>query len=441
MVVAGDAADLPPRRPSFGFAAALTYGTQLLVAVLSLGNVLVVSWALGPAGRGNVAFLTTVAYLTASMSTLGIEQANANLAGRHADLRASLATNSLVLSVAAGAVAAAVVGALFVLLPDAGADVGNELEVLALASVPLVVLQVALDYLVRAEYGVVHANVAWALQPIANLGINGVLAATDRLTVGRAVAAWVLGQGLTVAVLVWYLLARGAGFGRPDAGLARRVLGFGLKAHAGRVLTLGNYRLDQWILGAVSGARQLGLYSVAVSWAEALFYLPTALTMVQRPDLVRASRDEAAERAERVFRAAILLTIPLTVAILIAAPFLCVVVFPDEFRDSIPQLRVLAFGGFGIVALKLLGNALTAQGRPLLATAGTGVAFAATVVLDVALIPSHGGMGAAVASTVAYTLGGIAIAVLFVRALRTRPAALVPRGGDLGGLLRLARRA
>jgi O-antigen/teichoic acid export membrane protein len=436
MVDAGPAAAPPPRRATFGRATVLTYGTQLIVAVLSLVNVLVVSWALGADGRGDVAFLTTIAYLTGSLSTLGIEQANANLAAREEHARPALATNSLALAALVGSFAALLVAMLFAAVPAAGGDVGWTLQVLTLATVPLIVFQVALDYLVRAEYGVMHANVAWLLQPVANVAINGALAVAGELTVGRALVAWVVGQGLTVVVLVHYLVTRGAGFGRPDRRLASRSVGFGLRAHAGRVLTLGNYRLDQWILGAVSGSRQLGLYSVAVSWAEALFYLPTAITLVQRPDLVRASKEDAASGAERAFRLAILVTAPLAIALVIAAPILCVVVFPDEFRDSIPQLRVLALGGFGIVALKLLGNALTAQGRPLLASAGTAVAFATTVALDLLLIPSHGGMGAAIASTVAYTVGGIAVVVLFVRALGGRTDRLVPRGSDVAALRR-----
>jgi O-antigen/teichoic acid export membrane protein len=404
-------------------------------------NVLVVSWGLGPEGRGDVALLTTIAYLTASLSTLGIEQANANFGGREEELRPSLASNSLVMSLMFGSISATLVAALFVLVPDAGGELSWNVRLVTLCAVPLIVFQVALDYLVRAEYGVFHANLAWLLQPVANVAINSLLALTDHLTVGRSVLAWIVGQALTVFVLVWYLLAHGAGFGAPQRSLARRSLSFGLRAHAGRVLTLGNYRLDQWLLGAVAGARQLGLYSVAVSWAEALFFLPTAVTLVQRPDLVRASPREAADRAERVFRVAMILTIPLTIALLIAAPVLCVVIFPDEFRESIPQLRLLALGGFGIVSLKLLGNALTAQGKPLLATAGTAVAFVATVVLDVLLIPRHGGMGAAVASTVAYTLGGVAVAVLFVRALGASVSGLVPRPRDLVALTRLLHRS
>jgi O-antigen/teichoic acid export membrane protein len=126
-----------------------------------------------------------------------------------------------------------------------------------------------------------------------------------------------------------------------------------------------------------------------------------------------------------------LLTAPAVLVLVIAAPFLCVTVFGSEFRSSINDLRVLAPGAFGIVALKLLANALVAQGRPLLSTAAVGVAFVLTVALDLLLIPAHGGLGAAIASTVAYTAGGAAAVVLFVRALGISRAAIVPRGADL----------
>jgi O-antigen/teichoic acid export membrane protein len=428
------------RRPSFALAAVATYGTNVIVATLGLANVLVISWALGPEGRGEIAFLTTVAYLTASLATLGVEQSNANLGGSRPELRRALAGNSLAFAILVGGLAAAVVATLFVTLPGTAAGTTWTLRIVALCAIPVLMLYPFFDYLVRASYGHMAANVAWLAQPVTTLTANAAFAIAGELTVGRALATWFAGQALLALILAAWIARRSAGFGAPDPGLAKTSLGFGIRAHAGRVMTLGNYRLDQWILGGLAGQRELGLYSVAVAWAEALFYLPTALSAVQRPDLVRAGEGEAASRAAVVFRTAILATIPLALIMVLAAPILCTVIFPDTFRGSIDDLRVLALGGFGIVALKLLGNALTARGRPLLATAGVGVAFVLTIVLDAILIPEHGGLGAAIASTVAYSAGGLAIVVIFLRALGGRPRDLGPRPGDAADLVRAGRR-
>ena len=426
-----------PRRPSFLAAALSTYATNVLVAVLSLVNVLIVARALGPEGRGDVALLMTIAYLTAQLASLGVQQANVNLAGRRPELRRSLASNSLVLSLAFGAAACGVVTVLVEVFPAAGGDADPTLRWVALASVAMLVLQAYLQSLVYADYGFGLVNAAWLIAPLTNVLVNGSLAAFGVLSVGTALTAWIAGQALDTALLGWFVARRLAGFGRPDVRLAGEMVGFGLRTHGGRVMLLGNFRLDQWFVGALAGSRELGLYSVAVAWAEALFFLPTALAAVLRPDLVRASGRGAGEQAAAVFRVGIVVTAVLAAALFVLAPFLCVTLFGSEFGGSVDDLRVLAPGAFGIVALKLLGSALTAQGKPLRETAAIGAGFVVTIALDLLLIPAYGGVGAAVASSAAYTVAGLAVAVIFARALGLHVKELAPRGSEL---LELARK-
>jgi O-antigen/teichoic acid export membrane protein len=408
----------------------MTYGTNVGVAALSLVNVLVVARSLGPEGRGEVVFLTTVAVLTSALATLGVQQGIVNLASADPQLRRSLATNALVLAGVLGVIAMVCVGAVIAAFPAVGADSPTGLIWLSLASIPVVVLGTYLQLLIQAEYGFAFTNAVWLLPSVVNVAVNGLLAVLGVLTVASAVATWVAGQAAATALLAWYVARRSAGFGRPDLRLARRSLSFGVRSHVGSVMSLGNYRLDQWLLGSIAGTRELGLYSVAVAWSEALFFLPTALAAVQRPDLVRASPDEAGRSALAVFRAAILVTIPIGVVMILLAPVLCVTLFGEDFRGSIDDLRVLVPGAIGIVALKLMANAITSRDRPGLASIGIGIAFAATIVLDLILIPPYGGLGAAIASTAAYTIGGIAMALLAARVLGVGLGAFVPRRGD-----------
>jgi O-antigen/teichoic acid export membrane protein len=428
-----------PRRLTFRANVLLSYGTNLAVAVLALVNILIVARALGATGRGDVAFLSAIVYLTANLAALGIHEANANVGAAEPERRPALATNSLVLALVFSALSDAIVLGLVAIFPAVGGDVDQTLLWVSLATVPILILQLYLQYLIQSDYRFVVTNIAWLLSPIVNVLVNGTFAALGTITVGTAVITNLSGQALTSLVLLWYAARRFSGFGRPDLALARRSLAFGLRSHAGRIMLLGNYRLDQWLLGAISGSRELGLYSVAVSWAEVLFYLPTALASVQRPDLVRAGRRHAARHAAAVFRGAVILTALLAAVLVAAAPILCVTVFGEEFRGSIDDLRILALGGFGIVALKQLGNTLTAQRRPTLASTAIGVGFVSTVVLDVLLIPRYGGVGAALASSLSYTVGGVAVVVIFSRALGISPRELLPRRVDVARLSRLGR--
>lgn len=428
-----------PQRPGFAGSALLTWGTNVASAFFSLGSILIVARVLGPDGRGRVALLTAIALLTGNLATLGVQEANANIAAAEPRTRRSLATNSVLLALLLGAAAIAIVDGLVSLFPGVAGNSSRTLLWLALAVVPVLILELFLIYLVQADYGFLVTNAAAVLGPAVAVAGNAVFALLGVLTVGSAVGVWLASQLLGTALLAFYIWRRLAGFGRPDLPLARRSIAFGLRAYIGRVMQLGNYRLDQWLLGAISGTRELGLYSVAVAWAEALWYLPTALAAVQRPDLVRADRAEAGRGAARVFRGATVVTAVSAAAMIALAPVLCTGIFGERFGGSVNQLRVLVAGAFGMVAVKLFGNALVARGRPMLQSVSVGVGFAFTVVLDVLLIPPYGGMGAAVASTVAYTAAGMLVAAIFLRVLGRRPAELLPRPRDVGWLVRQLR--
>ena len=432
MIVRNPPSDVPAARtPSFARSAAFTYGAQLAAAVLSLLSVLIVARALGAEGRGHVAFLTAMTFLTANLATFGVQEANGNFAAADPRSRRSLATNSVVLALLLGAGAVAVLSGLIAIFPGVAGDSDPTLRLIAFAFIPAILLQIFLRFLVQADYGFAATNAAYVLAPTLNVVGNGLFYALGILSVNSAVGWWLAGQTIETLLLAWYVQRRLAGFGRPDLGLVRRALRFGAHAHPGRVMLLGNYRLDQWLLGAIAGPRELGVYSVAVAWAEALWYLPTALAAVQRPDLVRAAKREAARIAARIFRAAMLVTAACALVMVVAAPILCATIFGEEFRDSVNMLRVLVIAAFGVGSVKLLGSALVTQGRPGLQSVAIGAGFVLSVALDIVLIPPFGGQGAAFAAAIAHTTAGLVVCAIFLRTLGGGPGDLIPRVGDV----------
>jgi O-antigen/teichoic acid export membrane protein len=436
-------ADDSSRRPSTFSSVAFAYSTQVAVAVLSLGNVLIVARALGPTGRGDVVFLITIAILSSQFASLSVSEAISVRAGTNPEQRPSLASNAAVLAAVLGLATVAALVLLVLGIPGIGPHLSVSLWAMALAVIAPLILQEYLSRLAMAEYRFSIANAAFLVPAVFQVVVNGSLYSAGELTVARAMLAWVGGQLLALMLLVLGVVRSGAGFGRPDPTLGRSMVGFGLKAHGSRSLMWGNYRLDMWLVGALAGSRELGLYSVAVAWAEGLFLLPQAIAIIQRPDLVRDDAATAGRRAATGFRLATLASVPLVLGLVLAAPFLCEMVFGADFGGSAGMLRVLSVGGFGIVAAKLLGSALIAQKRPLLETIATAGAFVVTVVLDVVLIPGHGGMGAAIASSTAYMIGGSLVALIAARTLRFSLGDLVPTLSDVHsarGMLGVLRR-
>jgi O-antigen/teichoic acid export membrane protein len=374
----------------------------------------------------------TIAATLSSLGGLGIQDANINFASAQPELRPALATNSVLLAGLTGALIAAATVALATVVPIFGNEADVALIGLALLSIPFLLLKVWLWRLIQADYRFGTASVSWALPFVSNFAANGALALAGALTVATAFGTWLGAQLVPLAFLAWHIGRRFGGFGRPSLSLARRTVKFGVQIHFYRIMSMGNARLDQWILGVLGNTRELGLYSVAVALSTSLYQLPSALDLAQRPDLARVSKQEAARRASVVFRVAATITAAGAIVLAVLAPWICVGIFGSDFLGSADDLRVLMLGTIGVVALKLLGNALTAQGRPLLVSVGVAGGFVVTVVLDVLLIPHFGGLGAAIASAAAYSTVGVILAVMFLRALGGRAGDLVPRRGDVG---------
>jgi O-antigen/teichoic acid export membrane protein len=418
-------------RPDRARSVVLMFGTSLGVAGLSLWNVLITSRGLGVAGRGQVAFLLTVGTLTAYLATIGVQEANTNVASQSPQRTGALAANSVLLAVVFGGLAAALIAALVALEPALGGSGPRWLLWVVLAALPGLVLHVYLRQLVLAHYRFGVLNTGVLLTPALNALVNTTLAVLGILSVPAAVGIWLTGQGLAATLYAIVVARTLGGFARPDIALARSSLRFGAKAHVGRTLSWGSYRLDQWLVGVIGGDRMLGLYSVAVAWSEVLFLLPEVLQTVLRPDLVRAERDGARRQTAIVMRFGLLLTILAAAGVVLLAPFLCVTVLGEDFRGAVTPLRILTVGSIGVLALKVYGSALLARRRPMLDSAAVAPALVTMLALDALLVPAAGVVGAAVASTVAYLVGGAVAVLLGLHVLGGRMRDLVPTVSDV----------
>lgn len=427
----------PPPSGIRRLAALATYASSVGVALLGLANVLVVSRALGPSGRGEVAFLTAVASISGYLSNLSVHESNANRASEGSAIRRALGSNSLIIAGGLGIVGIVVAVGALEGLPFLAKDVSPIHLVIALASIPAVTLQTYLVYLARGAYHFAAANVALLVGPTVALLTNLIMFGFGRLSVTSALVAWTSANFVSAALLALHHGVK-TGYGRPDAALAKGSIAFGAQSHIGGIFATGSYSLDQWVLGASAGSRDLGLYSVAVAWFQGLFLLPTAISVVSRPDLVRLSETEVGAYAARVFRLTLLSTFALAVIVFFAAPMLCGVIFGSAFGDAATPLRILAPGAIGVCTVKMLGTVLIAQRKPLLESAAMGIGFVVAVGLYLTLIPAYGGIGAAVASTLAYTAAGAAAVVLLTRSLPVRAVDLIPRPSDARRLVRIA---
>ncbi len=236
---------------------------------------------------------------------------------------------------------------------------------------------------------------------------------------GRGFTAVVLGlllADLATLSLAWGRLIRRRFFAEaapPSWGLARIIVAYGLRAQLGGVISLMNLRLDFILLTVLTGPAVLGVYAVASKFAELVRIPGMSLTYVLYPRFAREGRAEAARNARRLLPKAGLLTAAAVVPLWLAVGFVIPRIYGSEFSPAVVPARIILLG----LVLDGVGSVVTGflygVGRPGLNSWAMAVGLAATVVLDFALIPPFGAVGAAIASAVAYLMVSIALVGFF----------------------------
>ncbi len=189
-------------------------------------------------------------------------------------------------------------------------------------------------------------------------------------------------------------------------------LKFGLKTHAANALTFVTYRADVFILNGNVGAAEVGQYAIAVSVTQAVWLLPNALGAVVLPRIAQLSTgrgkadSQYQEMVERKgVRHALIAGVASALCLLVALAVLVLTFLGARFHESIVLGSVLLPGSILLAVTAALAAMLSGRGRAEFALIVSLVMTPAAVVLYVVLIPPLGAMGAALASTLAYTIG------------------------------------
>jgi O-antigen/teichoic acid export membrane protein len=400
--------------------------------------VLIVARALGPAGRGTVAFITVTALVVAHVAGVGVGEATTVLSARRPGSRPVLLANALAFFLGSGLTAAtlAFVGLLLSGVGPAGVDT-PELVTLGLGIVACAAGEAGYFFLLGVErlrqLALVTGCASWVYAALVL-----VLWAGPGLTVGRAALAWTATEGLRAVVLI-SLAGRGTVLGRPSRGLLVEEIGFGIRLWVGSLARFLNFRTDQILMGFLASEAALGFYAVAVNASEVLLYLPSSAATALLPLIARTEPARRGEETLRAFRSVAFVTAAGVAAAAVLGPVILPAVFGDPFQESVGPFLWLLPGTFGFAASSVFSNALAGSSAPGLSSLGPIVSLVVGIGLDLALIPPFGATGAAAAASAAFLAGGATALVTYRRVSPfTWRALLVPRRGDLDVLKALA---
>ncbi|WBA40719.1 lipopolysaccharide biosynthesis protein [Hymenobacter canadensis] len=211
-------------------------------------------------------------------------------------------------------------------------------------------------------------------------------------------------------------------------------------AHLSNILAFANYRLSYYFVAHFADARAVGVLSVGVALAEAIWLIPRSAALIQYVDLVHAD-DKQAQLAPalQVARLAVLATAAAVVVLALLPSALLAGVFGPEFGAARPVIGWLVPGVVAVALNVACSSYFAGLGRYRVNNWATVVGLAVTVPACWLLIPRLGIAGAAMATSLSYVASTAYLLVQFGQATGAGWAEWLPGPADvayLRGLLR-----
>jgi O-antigen/teichoic acid export membrane protein len=395
---------------------------------LALVLVVLQSRFLEPSGRGAyVLAVLTVTIFSRLLGQLGV--AVTNRLREEASETRTLVHRALALGVLAGAASVP----LITIFGVYAADIGSDIALLAaFALVPNVIWQTISGILLGLARIRLWNYIQLGSPVLTTVGLVVLVVWLDAGVRG-AVIAWTIANVITAALALaatrdlWLPIELPRVGDRTGRLLARLAVTMG----GVQVINLVSYRIELFVLDRYEGLDDVGIYSIAMQAAEAMWLIAAAVANAVTAPAVHETERGAARIVGRGSLRALLITAGVAVVVGIAAPFAIPLIFGDAFEDASKPLLLLLPGVVAYAPVTVLVVYLSVRrGRPELSLAVAVVGMVVTLAAALLLIPEHGTTGAAIASTIGYAAGGILAWVFFGRLSRAHKH---DAGGDERG--------
>ncbi len=383
---------------------------------VAFGLVVIQSRFLDPSGRGRfVLVVLTVTILARLFGQLGVAVTSLS---REGELR-PLVRRGLAWTFVLG-----LAGILLILATGAIID-SFGLRLAAIAAPALVpnILNACLSGVLLGAARIRLWNYIQVLPPL--LTLAGMLVVVVALGGGvdAAVAVWTAAYFVTSAFALvaahdlWWPLRGAPLFDRFGRAIVRLGCGMGLV----QIVNLIGYRVELFVLDRFKGLAAVGIYSIGMQAAEAIWLIPAAIASAITPPIVHDTPEGAARLIRNACVKSLLYTSAVALAVGAAAPFVIPPLFGDDFRGAARPLAFLLPGVVAYAPVTILVVYLSIRSaRPRLSLYVSIVGLVVTAAMSVVLIPPYGASGAAIGSAIGYAAGGAAAWIFFVRLAATR---------------------
>lgn len=372
---------------------------------------------LSPAQMGEWSFYFLIHTLIEKFQTSFIQNGMIRLIRREPDSEASILSAAWALQAGLTIVLALLVAATFPLLarywemPNLGPlALGYPLVAIGAAIFQMFqISHMGHDRFDRVRNGAVAQSLTWAIA----VGVLGYFSPVADLVALQYLQIAAYGAGMLATRSVWPRV-------RPLGSWMRQLIQFGKYSTASSMGSMLYLKMDLLIIGYFCPPVAVGMYSVATRINN---YMELPLNVVAQVSYPRLSATLKNQRlAPRLLQEPLSLmlaiSLPAAVLVFILAPWIVEVLAGPAYREVATVLRVLATMGLIKPFGRVFGIVLDAAGWPRLNFRIMWLSLLLNILLNLALVPAYGYLGAGVATALATWLTIVAGQLALRRRIR-----------------------
>ncbi len=426
---------------------ARTIGTTVIAQYagifLAMLTSIIINRSLGPEGKGSLAQFMTAFSIVILFGSFGLFKSYTY------EISFSKSSKEIIANAVGQGFVVGLIVAL-ITLPLLVVQLGNEtlsqystaLLLLAIFTTATVTLSSAGNAILRGMNRIDECNIGSLLYHLLYLVFNLIGALTVGLSVETVILFYLLAQ--TAGVIYYLLKIRSATTALRLQWKAQwRFIRYGMRYQVYSAFNALHQQVDIILLGWMLVAQvQIGYYATAVGLVQMLWQIPNAVTMVLFPYVAAQPKDDAVSiRTAQLCRLSTLTMAAAGIGMALFAAPVITLLYGEAYLPATTPLLILLPGIISVSVSRIAGGHLMGRNKLWSMTVITIIVMVLNVALNYVLVPVIGVNGAALASTVTYTINAVLTAWLLSREGHVSILdTLIPRPADITLLLTGARR-
>ena len=274
---------------------------------------------------------------------------------------------------------------------------------ITMAILPALLITYYYKSIMRASLHIKQFNIVDIAPKLLFLIVLLILISIYKLTVFEAIGTWIISNISSLILGIYFILKNKHNYKNISHNTFLKLIKDGMKLHIGAITNILITRLDLIIINYYLSPADVGIYFVSITLAELIWFISSAVELTLHPFISNNPQEvDAIQKTTLVCRHVFYWSISIALIIGLFSTTLIKIYGGPEYLTAATALLIVLPGRLVFVIPKILTALWIRRQYFNMLTIISVICVSTNIILNILLVPSHGIIGAAIASSITY---------------------------------------